>query len=90
MGLLDFMFGKQKHHAAPNTKGQSQSYNQGYQDGYRDAHEGVNCEDWECDCMDHNSYADQEDCATYFDEEYHNDDQDDYGNGCDSDSEEWN
>lgn len=26
MGLLDFLFGKQKHHAAPDLKAQSQRY----------------------------------------------------------------
>ena len=35
MGLLDFLFGKQKHHAAPDLKAQNQRYDQGYHDGYR-------------------------------------------------------
>lgn len=83
MGLLDFLFGKQKHHAAPNAKKQSQSYSQGYQNGYQNTHAEGNCEDWDCECMDHNSYAGQEDSATYFDEEYHDDDQGDYGNEYD-------
>ena len=50
MGLLDFLFGKQKHHAAPDLKAQSQRYDQGYHYGYRDAYEEGTCEDWECTC----------------------------------------
>lgn len=83
MGLFDFLFGTHKRQESAKSNAKAHSYNQGYQDGYRDAHEEGNCEDWDCDCMDHNSYADQEDSATYFDEEYHDDDQDDYGNEYD-------
>ena len=50
MGLLDFLFGKQKHQAAPNNKAQSQRYDQGYHNGYRDAYEEGTSEDWECTC----------------------------------------
>ena len=50
LGLLDFLFGKQKHHTAPDLKAQSQRYNQGYHDGYRDAYEEGTCEDWDCTC----------------------------------------
>lgn len=50
MGLLDFLFGKQKHHAAQNTKRPSQHYDLGYHDGYRDAYEEGTCEDWDCTC----------------------------------------
>ena len=50
MGLLDFLFGKQKHHTDPDLKAQSQRYDQGYHDGYRDAYEEGTCEEWYCTC----------------------------------------
>lgn len=83
MGLFDFLFGTHKRHDVAKSNAKTHSYNQGYKDGYQSAHEEGISEDWDCECMDHNSYASQEDCATYFDEEFQDDDQDDYGNEYD-------
>ena len=89
MGLLDFIFGTHKRQDAAKSNAKTHSYNQGYQDGYRDAYEEGSCEDWDCDCMNQEPYVGQEDCDTFFDEDYHNDNQEDYDNECDSESEEW-
>ena len=89
MGLLDFLFGTHKRQAETKSKAKIHSYNQGYQDGYRDAYEEESCEDWDCDCMNQNiSCLCEEDNHSFFENEDY--DQDVYGNGCDSENNEWN
>lgn len=87
MGLLDFLFGKQKHHAASDLKAQSQRYDQGYHDGYRDAYEEGTCEDWECTCENQDfdpsdSYPDedtfQEDDYDHFEDDPESDPEAEY------------
>lgn len=90
MGLLDFLFGKQKHHAAPDLKAQSQRYDQGYHDGYRDAYEEGTCEDWECTCEN----LDFNPCDSLFDgypdeDTFQEDDYDNYEDDSDSCPEVW-
>lgn len=89
MRLLDFIFGTHKRQDAAKSNAKTHSYNQGYQDGYRDAYEEGNCEDWDCDCMNQEPYVDQEDCDTFFDDGYHDDNQEDYDNEYESENEEW-
>lgn len=89
MGLFDFLFGTHKRQYAAKSNAKTHSYNQGYQDGYRDAYEEGSCEDWDCDCINQDPYVGQEDGDTLFDEDYHDDDPEDYGNEYDSDDEEW-
>ena len=69
MGLLDFMFGKQKHHATPHYKAQSQHYDQGYHDGYRDAYEEGTCEDWDCTCENQDFDSSDSSSDSYPDED---------------------
>ena len=90
MGLLDFLFGKQKHHAAPDLKAQSQRYDQGYHDGYRDAYEEGTCEDWDCTCEN----QDFDPCDSSFDgypdeDTFQEDDYDNYEDDSDSCPEVW-
>lgn len=88
MGLLDFLFGKQKHHAAPNIKRPSQHYDLGYHDGYRDAYEEGTCEDW--DCTSENQDFDPSDSSSdsYLDEDaFQEDDYDHFEDDPESDPE---
>lgn len=89
MGLLDFIFGTHKRQDAAKSNAKTHSYNQGYQDGYRDAYEEGSCEDWDCDCINQEPYVGQEVCDTFFDDGYHDDNQEDYDNEYESENEEW-
>ena len=90
MGLLDFLFGKQKHQSAPNNKAQSQRYDQGYHNGYRDAYEEGTSEDWECTCENQGINPCDSSFDTHHDEDsFQEDEYDNYEDDSDSCPEVW-